>query len=134
MFGDTKDTLLPVDDHLIFGEEADHRFMPRLADKLHPLHDATKVKGQAIEWSPECQSAFLAAKSALATATLLHHPDSNAKTSITVDTSDRAVGGQLEQGIWCPVAFFSRKLSNAERKYSTFDRELLASKTLSPPH
>ena len=29
-------------------------------------------------------------------------------------------------GTWCPVAFFSRKLSNAERKYSTFDRELLA--------
>ena len=105
------------------------RFMPRLADKLHPLHDATKVKGQAIEGTSECQSAFLAAKSALVTATLLHHPHSNAKTSITVDASNRAVGGQLEQllnGIWCPVAFFSRKLSNAERKYSTFDRELLA--------
>ena len=81
------------------------------------------------EFPPECQSAFLAAKSALVTATLLHHLHSNAKTSITVDASDRAVSGQLEQllnGIWCPVAFFSRKLSNAERKYSTFDRELLA--------
>ena len=105
------------------------RFMPRLADTLHPLHDATKVKGQAIEWTPECQSAFLAAKDALVTATLLHHPHPNAQTSITVDASIRAVGGQLEQlldGTWCPVAFFSRKLSNAERKYSTFDRELLA--------
>ena len=106
-----------------------HRFMPRLADKLHSLHDATKVKGQTIIWTAECQSAFLAAKSALVTASLLHHPHSNAKTSITVDASDRAVGGQLEQllnGIWCPVAFFSRKLSNAERKYSAFDHELLA--------
>ena len=104
-------------------------FMPRLADTLHPLHDATKVKGQAIEWTPECQSAFLAAKDALVTATLLHHPHPNAQTSITVDASNRAVGGQLEQlldGTWCPVAFFSRKLSNAKRKYSTFDRELLA--------
>ena len=69
------------------------RFMPRLADKLHPLHDATKVKGQAIEWITKCQSAFLAAKSALVSAILLHHPHSNAKTSITVDASDRAVGG-----------------------------------------
>ena len=62
-------------------------------------------------------------------ATLLHHPHSNAKTSITVDASDRAVGGKLEQfldGLWCPVAFFSRKLTNAERKYSAFGRELLA--------
>ena len=105
------------------------RFMPRLADKLHPLHNATKVKGQAIEWTTKCQSAFLAAKSALVSATLLHHPHSNAKTSITVDASDRAVGGKLEQfldGLWCPVAFFSRKLTNAERKYSAFDCELLA--------
>ena len=28
--------------------------------------------------------------------------------------------------MWYPVAFFSRKLSTAEEKYSTFDRELLA--------
>ena len=106
-----------------------HRFIPRLADKLHPLYDATKVKGQAIEWTSECQAAFLAAKAALATATLLHHPHANAKTSITVDASNTAVGRQLEQvldGIWCPVAFFSKKLSKAERKYSAFDRELLA--------
>ena len=103
--------------------------MPRLADKLHPLHDATKVKGQAIEWTTKCQSAFLAANSALVSATLLHHPHSNAKTSITVDASDRAVGGKLEQfldGRWCPIAFFSRKLTNAMRKYSSSDRELLA--------
>ena len=105
------------------------RFMPRLADKLHPLHDATEVKGQAIEWTTKCQSAFLAAKSALVSSTLLHHPHSNAMTNITVDASDRAVGGKLKQfldGLWCPVAFFSRKLTNAERKYSAFDRELLA--------
>lgn len=106
-----------------------HRFMPHLADKLYPLYEATKAKGQTITWTPECEAAFTAAKSALASATLLHHPDPTATTSITVDASDRAVGGQLEQlqfGIWCPIAFFSRKLSNAERKYSAFDRELLA--------
>ena len=104
-------------------------FMLRLADKLHPLHNATKVKGQVIEWTTKCQSVFLAAKSALVSATLLHHPHSNAKTSITMDASDRAVGGKLEQfldGLWCPVAFFSRKLTNAERKYSAFESELLA--------
>ena len=52
-------------------------FMPRLADKLHPLHDATKIKGQAIEWTTKCQSAFLPAKSALVSATLGNSPDSN---------------------------------------------------------
>jgi hypothetical protein len=39
------------------------------------------------------------------------------------------VGGVLQQfqkGGWLPLAFFSKKLSPAQEKYSTFDRELLA--------
>ena len=50
-------------------------------------------------------------------------------TYITVHASNKAVGGQLGQflnGEWYPIAFFSRKLSTAETKYSTFDHELLA--------
>ncbi|GFO45478.1 Pol polyprotein [Plakobranchus ocellatus] len=49
---------------------------------------------------------------------------------LTVDASSTAVGAQLEQRqgqSWVPLAFFSRKLSDAEKKYSAFDRELLAS-------
>ena len=106
-----------------------HRFMPHLADKLHPLHNATKGKGQSVTWTEECQSAFIDAKDALAEATTLHHPHSSAITSITADASDKAVGAVLEQlldGIWCPITFFSRKLTSAESKYSAFDRELLA--------
>ena len=101
-------------------------FMPRLAYKLHPLHDAIKVKRQVIEWTTKCQSAFL---QLISSGECHPPPSSNAKTSITVDASDRAVGGKLEQfldGLWCPIAFFSRKLTNTERKYNAFDRELLA--------
>ena len=68
-------------------------------------------------------------KAALAHATLLHHPKANAPTSITVDASDLAIRAQLDQlhnGYWVSIAFFSRKLLSAEKKYSTFDRELLA--------
>ena len=39
------------------------------------------------------------------------------------------MGGQIEQKLgsrFVPIAFFSKKLSPAERKYSAFDRELLA--------
>ena len=51
------------------------------------------------------------------------------KLAITGDASDFAVGGSLHQfhdGSWHPLAFFSKKLTTAERKYATFDRELLA--------
>jgi hypothetical protein len=73
--------------------------------------------------------AFAAAKTALATATLLHHPDPSVPTSVTVDASGAGLGvelAQLQAGIWRPICFFSRKLSSAETKYSAFDRELLA--------
>lgn len=46
-----------------------------------------------------------------------------------VDASDIAIGGVLQQtvnNIVQPLAFFSRKLSLPETKYSTYDRELLA--------
>ena len=45
------------------------------------------------------------------------------------DTSDITIGGVLQQyldGQWCPLAYFSRKLSSTEQQYSTFDRECLA--------
>ena len=45
------------------------------------------------------------------------------------DASDVAIGAVLQQyldGKWCPLSYFSRKLSPTEQRYSTFDRELLA--------
>ena len=72
---------------------------------------------------------FEAAKQALADATLLHHPSADAEMTLTVDASDTAIGGQVEQKVgnrFVPIAFFSKKLSPAEKKYSAFDRELLA--------
>ena len=48
---------------------------------------------------------------------------------MTVDASDKAVGGVLEQfakGQRRPLAFFSRQLRKPETRYSAFDREPLA--------
>ena len=106
-----------------------HRFIPHIAKRLAPLHAQANGKGQTIDWSPECQTAFEDAKEALNKAVLLHHPQMDAPTSLTVDASNIAIGAQLEQRHeknWVPIAFFSRKLSETEQKYSAFDRELLA--------
>ena len=48
---------------------------------------------------------------------------------MVTDASTTAMGAVLQQrvqDIWQPLAFFSRKLSPAQQKYSTYDRELLA--------
>ena len=72
---------------------------------------------------------FRSSKKLLSEATLLHHPDPKLLISSTVDASDTGISGKLEQlheKDWKPIAFFSRKLSTAEKNYSPFDRELLA--------
>ncbi|XP_025158061.1 uncharacterized protein LOC112589349 [Harpegnathos saltator] len=43
-----------------------------------------------------------------------------------VHTAIGAALKQFEDGSWRPTGFFSRKLSDAEQRYSTYDRELLA--------
>ena len=106
-----------------------HRFLPNIAENLSPLHAQSHGKGQQIEWTPDCQNSFELAKKMLSNVTLLHHPRPDARISLTVDASDTGLGGKLEQfsgKSWLPIAFFSQKLSTTEKKYSTFDRELLA--------
>ena len=105
-----------------------HRFIPGIAGTMQPLFQALSGKPKALNWLPEMEAAFVAAKQALANAALLVFPSVSSHTSLTVDASDTAVGAALEQfqnGEWRPLAFFSRQLRPAERKYSAFDRELL---------
>ena len=57
--------------------------------------------------------AFNATKQALADATMLAHPQHDAPIVLSVDASDTAVGGVLEQFVsdtWQPLAFFSHML------------------------
>ena len=104
------------------------RFLPGVAGTLQPLTDLLKGSPKSLAWPTSAATAFEAAKVALANATNLSHPAPNATISLVTDASDSHVGGVLQQyenGGWRPLAFFSRKLTAAEVKYSTFDRELL---------
>ena len=109
-----------------------HRFIPKCADIMHPLNEllsTSKDSKKAIVWNDKATAAFSDIKEALANASLLVHPKPDAPTSIITDASDVAVGAVLQQRIgeiWCPIAYFSRKLKPPEKRYSTFDRELLA--------
>ena len=106
-----------------------HRFVPGLAGILAPLHALTSAAPEPkspLLWSAEQKSSFQRAKTALQHSVLLHHPDPSAPLTLTTDASDSAVGAVLAQADDCPISFFSKKLTDAEKKYSTFDRELLA--------
>ena len=106
-----------------------HRFVPAAASIMQPLYSALVGKPKELQWDEAMTSAFNSTKEALSNATMLAHPRTEAPIAVTVDASGVAVGAVLEQlvhGSWQPLAFFSRQLRPTERKYSAFDRELLA--------
>ena len=77
-----------------------HRFLPGIADTLAPLNAQASGKGQTIEWSKDYQEVFDKAKTFLSKAVLLHHPQPELPTSLTVDASNTANGAQPEQRKW----------------------------------
>lgn len=108
------------------------RFLPNAAQIQAPLHSLLTgsvkashpvvIEGNALKAFEDC-------KKSLCNAALLAHPDSQAKLGLVTDASDTAIGGvlqQLKDDEWQPLAFFSRKLSPSQTKYSPYDRELLA--------
>lgn len=110
-----------------------HRFVPAAASIQAPLNSllaGPKIKGShPITLTAEHLEAFENCKRSLSEATLLVHPDPKAELSIHTDASDTAIGGVLQQlngQEWQPLAFFSKKLSPSQKKYSPYDRELLA--------
>ncbi|KRZ61678.1 Transposon Ty3-I Gag-Pol polyprotein [Trichinella nativa] len=73
--------------------------------------------------------AFNAAKDALANVTMLHHPHPTVEYALMVDASYHAIGAVLQQpakNSWRSLAFFSKRLTATQKRYSAFGRELLA--------
>ena len=108
------------------------RFIPNCADTLRLLNallSLSKSNKRPIDWTTETQKAFATIKSQLSASTLLSYPVPDAVTAIFVDASETGCSVVLQQkhgDAWKPVAFFSQSFSQAQRRYLTFDRELLA--------
>ena len=94
-----------------------------------PLSELTR-KDKTWEWGSEQQEAFDTLKKAFTTAPILKIPDDENPFRIECDSSDFATGAVLEQmgedGLWHPVAFYSKALGPHERNYEIYDKEMLA--------
>ena len=93
-----------------------------------PLNSLLK-KSIKWEWKEEHEIAFNKLKSLLTSAPVLAFPDYNLPFEVHTDASMVGIGATLLQrvaGVPRPIAFASRKLSQAEVNYSATDREMLA--------
>ncbi|KAL9958151.1 hypothetical protein ACROYT_G035126 [Oculina patagonica] len=105
-------------------------FIPNFAAVVAPLSDLTR-KGQPnrVEWGEAQERAYQSVKAHLTSTPILHLPDLSKTYYLRTDASDNGIGAVLMQeheGKLFPVCYASKKLSNAERNYSTIEKECLA--------
>ena len=90
-------------------------------------------KSGPFHWPDSAKHAFGKLKDCFKCAPLLTHFDPERSTQVETDASGFGIAGIISQAceehgrlVWKPVAFYSRKLSPAEKNYGTGDSEMLA--------
>jgi hypothetical protein len=98
--------------------------IPRRSDLFTPLTTLTK-KGARFKWTDDCQHSFDKLKCLLAKQMVLAYPDFAIPFEIYTDASNKQIGSVIQQN-GRPLAFYSRKLTNAQTRYTVIKLELLA--------
>ena len=95
----------------------------RRSHLLAPL-SALLSKKKSFDWTKECQESFEEIKRVISQEAMLAFPDFTKTFHIYTDASDYQLGGVIMQD-GKPLAFYTRKLNGAQKRYSTGEQELL---------
>ena len=104
------------------------------AELLQPLYEAATKKRPGKKftdvWKEDgLDTHYNNAKKLLTLATNLVYPDPNNPLALTCDASKYGAGAVLEElqnGCWVPLGYWSKHLTPAQQKWSTFRRELFS--------
>ena len=104
--------------------------MPSFAAIAAALSDLTK-KGlpEDVKWEDAQEKAFVTLRESLVRRPILRLPDHNKTFILRTDASNCGLGAALTQkqeGRFFPIAYGSKMLTSAERKYFTIEKECLA--------
>ena len=86
-------------------------------------------KGVTYVWGEQCDKAFNILKNKLISDPILQYPDFDKEFIVTTDASNHSLGAVLSQIVNDtdkPIAYASQTLNDAESRYITVERELLA--------
>ncbi|KAK7094801.1 hypothetical protein V1264_006302 [Littorina saxatilis] len=105
-------------------------FIPNFAAITAPLSDMTR-KGcpNRILWGSAQEKAYQTVRDLMSRDPVLRLPDTAKEFILRTDASDEGIGAMLMQehgGKPFPVSYASKKLSGAEKNYSTMEKECLA--------
>ena len=104
------------------------RFIPKFTEKMEPLHTLLR-KGVESKWGTKQEQALMKIKELLRTGPKPACPDYHHPFQLETDASDTGSGAVLTQNINKNnqvIAFASRSLNEAEKKYSTSEKQCLA--------
>lgn len=108
-----------------------HKFIPHIAIILEPLHNLLRKDVKFI-WTKECQKSFDKIKDLLCSKPILKIFDPELPIKIYTDASIQGVGAVLKQEdenrINKPVAYFSKKLTDTQKRKKAIYLECLAIK------
>ena len=102
---------------------------PSRAHILAPLTEKTgndqPKDAKSLVWTDEMDEAFKKIKALIAADAFIAYPDHNKPFEIYTDASELQMGGVIMQE-GRPVAFFSKKLNQAQKNYKPMEKEMLA--------
>jgi hypothetical protein len=90
-----------------------------------PMMDTVKKKHKSFKWTEEAERSFNILKEKITERPILILPNFVNTFQVICDASGVAIGAVLSQDNR-PVAYFSEKLNETKRKYSTYDKNVYA--------
>jgi len=101
------------------------KFIRNFSEICAPMLDTIKKTNHPFHWTETAENSFQILKRKITEKPILKLPDFNQPFQVRCDASGTAIGAVLSQEDR-PVAYFSEKLNESRRKYSTYDKEFYA--------
>lgn len=102
------------------------KYIKNYAEIASPLNNLRKKKVK-FNWCEKSEKSYQTLLSAISNPPVLRIADFDKKFYLMTDASNGAIGSVLlqenENGDYCPIAYFSKKLTDSEMAWSTYEKE-----------